>query len=593
MAVSVACVFGCGDDDDGGGGVVTVDAGPDRSVVACEAVTLDGLVTGRPSSVAWEIDGIPILYVEWDEAGDAVFQAPAVADRTLLTFRLSAMDRDGAQMTDSAQVMVTPAASAEDLRIGLAPGCMPFRYGVASGDPRPDGAVIWTRVDPEADLVESDVEWEVATDARFSDVVASGREVTSAAQDFTVAVDVIGLEPATSYYYRFLAGDAVAMGRTKTAPAGAVERLRLAGASCSSIYSGYFNAYARIAERDDLDLVVHVGDYLYDFVDEEERVRVPEPFPVEPDDLDSWRARHAYYLTDPDLRMARATHPWFMMWDNHDVEARARPDFNGSVQAFREWNPIRELDPNRPEVLYRQLRYGELLDLIVVDILLHRDRDQVPGSDAFSILGDEQYEWLTGRLERSDADWRLIGTQKLFATVRVNPVLVEQFDGQRREVFDPNTWDGYPEDRSRVIDFFLDRGIDDNVFLTGDSHVSVAMDVVDDPANENDPYDPLTGDGSIGVEFLPTSISRGNFDEQLGLDTDPAVFEFLVDDTMPRNPHLEYLELVSHGYGILDITSERAVAEFWYTPIRSRSDEERLARSLTVERGANRWSREE
>src|SRR5262249_11340909 len=162
--------------------------------------------------------------------------------------------------------------------------------------------------------------------------------------------------------------------------------------------------YRAIARRDDLDLVIHLGDYLYDFVDPDEKVRVPVPFPVEPNDVPSWRARHAYYTLDPDLRAARARHPWFVIWDNHDMNQNAPPAFDGGLQAFREWVPMRQPDPARPDVAYRTLRWGDLVDVIMTDTLIHRgEGGTVPGTSEPSMLGATQWAWLSQELASSTA----------------------------------------------------------------------------------------------------------------------------------------------------------------------------------------------
>jgi alkaline phosphatase D len=189
------------------------------------------------------------------------------------------------------------------------------------------------------------------------------------------------------------------------------------------------------------------------------------------------------------------------------------------------------------------------------------------------------------------AAWRILGSPRLVATARVNPDFVEAYDGERREVFDPRTWDGFPADRSRLFQFLAAEGIDDNVAVSGDSHISAALDLVDDPTNPAHPYDPATSDAPVGVELLPTSISRGNFDEALGPAIPPAVYGILVADTLGRNPHARYLEITRHGYGVLDLTPDRVVADIWFSPILSRADTEELGARLTVRRGRNRWER--
>ncbi|MCW5889185.1 MAG: alkaline phosphatase D family protein [bacterium] len=573
-------------------GAFGVDAGPDRSATACETVTLAASVGGDVASLRWEaVTTVPPVALTASGA-TAVVQAPAVAVPTDVHVRVVAIDRNGNEAADEVTLTVQPAPREAGLANGMAPDCAPFRHGVASGDPRADGVVLWTRLTPGSGAQRASATWEMAADAAFATPVAGGVVETDADRDFTVKVDVGGLAAATTYWYRFrdAQGRVSAPGRTRTAPLAAGERLRFAVASCSSIYSGYFNAYRRIAERTDLDLVIHLGDYLYDFVDPDEQVRVPTPFPAQPADLAEWRARHAYYLFDPDLRWARARHPWAVVWDNHDVEYARPPDYEGSVQAFREWIPLRDVPPARPETIYRTLAFGPLADVLLLDTLLHRNQELVPGTLEPSILGSTQFDWLAAEVRRSTAAWRILGSQKLVATARVNPDFTEIFDGERRDVFDRGSWDGFPADRTRVFALLGEQG-DDNVAVSGDSHISIAGDLVDDPANPDHPYDPTTSNASVGVELLPTSISRGNFDEALGAAAPPEVYAFVIGDTLPRNPHARYLEITRHGYGILDITAERVIGEIWYSPILTRADDEELGVRLTIRRGTGRWER--
>ena len=582
LVVVAWLALACGDDDagpsdagarDGGpldGGVETLDAGadaggrdagppdagpldagppPDEIVAACAEVVLPGAASeGSPA-----VDGWPLLFVE-ARGDDAVFRAPAVARPT--RFRVG-----------DTLLEVTPADTSGFDVPGLAFDCAPFLHGVASGDPRPDGVTLWTRIDAGEDTLLS---WVLTRDPELADEVASGTVQASAASDYTVHVDVDALDPATTYYFRFSAPDGAVstLGRTRTA--GETERARFAVASCSSLYSGYFNAYRRMAERDDLDLVIHLGDYIYDFVDENERIRVPPSGEVNnPDDLASHRARHAQYLSDPDLRAARAAHPFFVLWDNHDLE-RGAPDYAGGVQAFREWNPIQPQDEGaESDVLFRVLRYGSLADVFIVDMYLFQDRDLIEGSDAPSALGNAQFDWLRREVEASTASWRVIGMQKVF--VDLSP-----FSG----------FNDFPEDRSRIIALFREGGIDDNVFLSGDSHFTAWMDVVDDPRNEEMPYDPESGEGAIGVELLASSISRGNFDEQLGMGADRIIAG--IRDGFLRSPHVVDAELTSHGYGVIDLQRERMVAEIWYSPILVPSREERFGGAYAMPRGRNR-----
>lgn len=188
-----------------------------------------------------------------------------------------------------------------------------------------------------------------------------------------------------------------------------------------------------------------------------------------------------------------------------------------------------------------------------------------------------------GPLLTSTAAWRILGNQKMFATFLVPPTVSNNPAG----VFDTRSWDGFPEARQRFYDFVEAQGIEDILVLSGDAHFSVSSDLVEDPAT----YDPETSQASHGVEFLPTSISRGNFDETLGPNNEGFI-EVLRQSIADRNPHNAYVELIQHGYGLLDITDERIVAEYWYSPILEDSEEEVMAAGLTVRRGANRWERE-
>jgi len=522
---------------------------PDRTVTSCDEVVVDGAADER-------LDGF-LVFVE-DREGDAVFRAPAVARPTRARF--------GDELLE-----ILPRA--EDLDIeGLASDCGAFAHGVASGDPEPDAVTLWTRWTGTGD---AELRWTVARDVALEDVVASGVVTATDARDHAVHVRVAGLDAGETYFYRFTdpSGAASTLGRTKTASTDATN-LRLAVASCSSLYSGWFNAYRRIAERDSLDLVVHLGDYIYDFVDENEHVRVPPSGEVDdPDDLESHRRRHAQYLLDPDLRAARAAHPWAVLWDNHDLE-RDAVDYAGGVQAFREWNPIApQPEGAAADELFRVLRFGSLAEVYVVDMYLFQGRDALPGG-ADGVLGDAQYEWLTRELGASEAAWRILGMQKVFAEL-------PPFSG----------WREFPEARTRLLRFLEDEGVDDNVVVTGDSHFTSWHDVVDDPANEDSPYDPSTGEGAVGVELLASSISRGNFDEQLGMGAD-RIIAGIRDGYLRSNPHSVDVELTSHGYGLVDVRPDRVVAEIWYSPIRAPAHEETFGGAYVCERGANRYARE-
>ncbi len=266
----------------------------------------------------------------------------------------------------------------------------PFVHGVASGDPMFDRIILWTQIEPSSPASFDTAWWEIDTDSSFSSVINSGFVVTDSTKDWTVKEDVTGLSQNTTYYYRFLdkGGNPSRVGRTKTAPVGTSGNLKFAVASCSIIFSGFFNAYKRIAERNDIDLVIHLGDYIYNSVDPDEEVRIPTPFPVDPNNLGEWRERHAYYLLDPDLRAARQQHPFCLMWDNHDI---AQSNKEIPTRAFLEWTPTRILDSVDQKKIFRKLSYGDLVDVFMLDIMLYREQDSI-GPGETSILGNEQYQ---------------------------------------------------------------------------------------------------------------------------------------------------------------------------------------------------------
>ncbi len=431
-----------------------------------------------------------------------------------------------------------------------------FEYGVASGDPLSDRVILWTRVTGDSGP-SIPVRWQAALDAEFSQVVAEGGALADIDHDFTVKVDAILPFAGTVYYYRFFAQDCWSMvGRTRTAPV-TKKNLRLAVVSCSSIWSGYFNAYEAIAKRNDLDLVIHTGDYIYDVPDPDEKRNMPadEINTFDPDSLEAIRQRYRYYRKDVRLRHAHQQHPWVIIWDNHDIENQAGKE--ASIQAFHEWTPIRSPDAQNRNIIFRKLSFGPMMDLILLDTR-HIGRNSVSQTTGEkSILGDEQFNWLKDQLKASkQAQWRVIGNQVLMATCKIFG----------RPISEKN-WDGYAADRDRLLRFLLAEGINNNLVVTGDAHLSFAAD--------------LKIDGkSVGVEFLPSSVTRGNLDEQVG-----GIFEKIAKGAFETvlksfNPHVRYFESTQHGFGILDLSGDGATMEFWYVPHDEQSQDQLMARAV-------------
>lgn len=480
---------------------------------------------------------------------------------------------------------------------------VPFVHGVASGDPLPDAVVLWTRVSPDDATAPVDVDWAVATDAGFEQIVASGVVTTDATVDYTVKVDVTGLEPGATYFYRFSAlGQDSPLGRTRTARQGAVERLRFALASCSNYPYGFFNAYAAIARRADLDAVLHLGDYLYEYAEGEYGTgapigRTPQPA-TEILTLADYRMRHAQYKTDPDLREAHRQHPFIAVWDDHETAndawqdgaqnhtPGAEGDFAArkaaALQAYFEWMPIRGQVDAEGRV-YRTFQFGALVDLIMLDtravgreqpVADPCDTDGIADPDR-QLLGAEQERWFLGELVASQTRgtrWRLIGQQVMMGQL-VNVLTPDAC------IFSTDQWDGYAAARARVLGSLTENAIENVVVLTGDIHSSWGNDITSNPFDPAS-YDGATGAGSLAVEIVTPSVTSPGIE-------DPLQAQALVDALAMTHPHVKYVNLDRHGYALLDVTPERVQAEWYHveTIVERRSDEA-LAQTLQVLSGA-------
>lgn len=474
----------------------------------------------------------------------------------------------------------------------------PFLHGVASGDPLGDRVILWTRVTPpERETGDVEVEWRVARDPQLRDRVAGGRAVARAARDHTVKVDAAGLAPGATCYYGFRAlGAASPVGRTRTLPEGPVERLRLAFCSCSSLPWGFFNAYGEIARRADLDAVLHLGDYLYEqpngaYGDGTATGRIPRP-DHEIVSLADYRTRHAQYKADPDAQAMHRQHPFIAVWDDHEFTNDAWRDGAqnhqraeggwperraAAVQAYFEWMPIREVGDAGEPVIYRRFRFGDLVDLFMLDTrIVGRDRilprgDAGLADSARSLLGPEQERWLFERLRASRREgvaWRVIGQQVLLAPARNR-------DGS---VVSTDKWDGYPATRGRLFDVLEQDAIGDNVILTGDFHSSWALDVPRDPFRRKG-YHRDSGRGSLAVEFVTPGISAPGF-------LDPEEARSRSEAMQASNPHLHWVDFHHRGYGLLDVDRQRAQCEWWFVDtVDERRSGERFARAFATARG--------
>ncbi|PXY25343.1 alkaline phosphatase [Prauserella coralliicola] len=450
----------------------------------------------------------------------------------------------------------------------------PFGLGVASGDPEPDGVVLWTRLAPEP-LAEDGhggmsrrsvtVEYEVAEDERFRRVVRRGRALASAELAHSVHPEVRGLRPGHEYFYRFRAGGYVSpVGRTRTAPA-PHERggaLSLALASCQAWYHGHFTAYRHLA-ADDPDLVFFLGDYIYEYAINagnlwRQGVSVGPAHDAETQTLEQYRLRYALFKSDPHLRAAHARAPWIVTWDDHEVQnnyADAHSQYGISPEdferrravayrAYYENLPLRRTSlPSGPDMrLYRRTTWGGLADFHVLDTRQYRDNfpsDTTAGGEHTdprrSILGAEQERWLLAGLGRSRATWNVLAQQVVMAQI-------DRDTGPGR-TFSMDQWDGFTASRDRVLGAVQREGVDNLVVFTGDIHRHVAAEL---KADFTDP-----SSRTIGTELVTGSI---------GSDGDGAPTDGYTDLWL-SNPHVRFYD-GRRGYVHCRLDAERLTSEF-------------------------------
>ncbi|MEV0847004.1 alkaline phosphatase D family protein [Streptomyces sp. NPDC049954] len=456
----------------------------------------------------------------------------------------------------------------------------PFTLGVASGDPLPGSVLLWTRLAPSP--YESDgglpasrvtVQWELAHDSRFTRIAKKGSAVAHPEFQHSVHIEVKGLDADRVYFYRFRAGQWISgTGRTRTAPANnaRLTEMRLAAVSCQAYHDGYYTAYGHLADED-LDVVFHLGDYLYEYavtaVGGNRKYtdrRLPAHYNRETVTLDDYRLRYGLYKSDPDLIAAHAAHPFVVTWDDHETEnnyAGDTPENDvppeefllrraAAYRAYWEHQPLRT--PQQPEgadmQLYRRRQYGRLAQFDILDTRQYRsdqaygDGWQVPGPEsedpARTLTGATQERWLVDGWRESKATWNVLPQQVTFA--------------QRKDRATPDyklsmdSWDGYPASRQRLLDGWQSAGQDNLLVLTGDVHVHYGFDIkadFDDPASK-----------TLGTEIVTSSITSGGD----GSDK-PANW----DTYMAANPHLKFYN-GRRGYAVVTLGQDAARAE-WKT----------------------------
>lgn len=437
----------------------------------------------------------------------------------------------------------------------------PFQHGVASGDPLSDRVILWTRVTvPEAQ--ELTVRWAIAADEALTQIVAQGQAQTSAAVDFTVKVDAEGLAAATTYYYGFWLDEVASpVGRTRTAPAGPVDRVDILFCSCAAMDQGELHAYEGMARRE-ADVVLHLGDYIYEYASKGPVILYDPPY--ETVTLSDYRRRYAWYRRFAQLQHLHARHPMICVWDDHEHannayrdgakdhdEARSGPWSDrkaASIQAWHEWLPVRS-GPDR-ERIYRRFQYGDLIDLFMLDTRLYgRDESSSTFDPEQTMLGAEQERWLYEGLEGSEAVWKVLGQQVMMASWRIGTSGAASRD----------SWDGFLANRARLLEVIEAGEVQGVVVTTGDIHTSWANHVALDPFDPQI-YDPETGAGTICTEFVCPSIAS----RALGMLT-PAISELIQES----NLHVQWFELTKKGFVSLRFDRAAVRADWWlYETIR-------------------------
>ena len=460
-----------------------------------------------------------------------------------------------------------------------------FDHGVASGDPLTDRVVLWTRVTTAAEQLP--VDWLVARDEALEDIVARGIATAHADRDHTVHVDVGGLEPGATYHYRFATDFGVSpTGRTKTLPEDC-ERVRFAICSCAKFNAGFFNAYASIARHEELDFLLHLGDYIYEASNTPPKSQTPGADIGRPFDplgecrtLADYRRRYAQYRRDPDVQELHQRLPMIATLDDHELADGAwadgasehRPAEHGpwrerrdaALRARWEWLPARQPDPRDATRVFRSVAIGGLADIVLLDIRSRRDepvREPEMSEPHRTMLGAEQRDWLLRELETSEAAWRIVASPSIFTrtwceqpeeplqTALEKLKLIDE-DGEGP---DHDQWDGYPAERARLTGHLRDREIEDVVFLSADIHVSVAAVVCDVPTGQ-----------PVAVELTSPSLTSQNLDEKLGVaPRDPRIAN-AEEAYVAAHDHVRWCEMASHGYVVIDVDAERMRGEWWH-----------------------------
>ncbi|QLE97615.1 alkaline phosphatase D family protein [Neptunomonas phycophila] len=497
-----------------------------------------------------------------------------------------------------------------------------FAHGVASGDPLADKVIIWTRITPrDADVERVTVHWEVSTDSDFADLIHQGSTTTSIDRDFTVKVDIQNLSPDTRYYYRFICNDKISPeGVMKTLPVGSIDRVKMAVFSCANYPAGFFHAYAEAASRKDIDVAVHLGDYLYEYpmggyaTEDAQAIgrALPDDNNTELFSLADYRKRYALYRTDSDLQKLHQSLPFIAVWDDHEIandtwkngaenHSETEGDFTerklAALQAYFEWIPVRPASEDDEETIYRQFVFGDLVSLYMLDTrVIGRDEpldyanylDPITGamntaqfiadlSDPNrTLMGADQLLWLQQSMATSTARWDVLGQQVLIGRMNIPAALLSDFTRLeevisikiRMDASDPTVTDEEALLVTTIIPYNLDAwdgyAYERELVMQMVQALDKNLVVLSGDTHNAWASNLIDASGNaVGVEFATSSVSSPGLETYLGLEgADDATLKQVEQSFVTLINGLSYMNISQRGFMLVSFTQDEATCEW-------------------------------